>query len=183
MKKQLLIWLLIVQSTLLFGQNFPVRVTPQAIPPYPTTIAGYANNTLLNSPLRVQLVLNDISASNRDVRLVVSIQGSGINAQSAPVVIGAPTLTLEGGIPLNLGITEIAPYFELQNLQGISSAQYSNALPDGTYRFCFQVIDAFNGNALSATNCAAIFLINNDPPFLNKPDNQITLNETSYSYC
>ncbi|WP_378181399.1 fibronectin type III domain-containing protein [Aquimarina sp. SS2-1] len=177
MKKQLLILITLVQVTFALAQNFPVRVTPQAIPPYPTNLSGYANSGTMNSPLRVQLVLNDVTASSREVRLSVSIEGNGLNASSAPVVIGAPTLILDGGIPLNLTIAELAPYFEQQNLQGISSVQYNNSLPDGSYRFCFEVFDAFNGNRLSSQSCATVFLINNDPPFLNKPDNEAKISE------
>ncbi|MDH7445509.1 fibronectin type III domain-containing protein [Aquimarina sp. 2201CG14-23] len=177
MKKLLLILVALVQVSFVFAQSFPVRVTPQAIPPYPTNLSGYANSGLMNSPLRVQLVLSDVTASSREVRLAVSIEGNGLNATSAPVVIGAPTLILDGGIPLNLTIAELAPYFEQQNLQGLSSVQYNNPLPDGMYRFCFDVFDAFNGNRLSANRCATVFLINNDPPFLNKPDNESKISE------
>ncbi|WP_299432838.1 fibronectin type III domain-containing protein [uncultured Aquimarina sp.] len=177
MKKLLLILIALVQVTFALAQSFPVRVTPQAIPPYPTNLSGYANSGLMNSPLRVQLVLSDVTASSREVRLAVSIEGNGINATSAPVVIGAPTLILDGGIPLNLTVTELAPYFEQQNLQGLSSVQYNNPLQDGMYRFCFEVFDAFNGNRLSSKSCATVFLINNDPPFLNKPDNESKISE------
>ncbi|MBW1295822.1 fibronectin type III domain-containing protein [Aquimarina litoralis] len=177
MKKLLLILIALLQLNFVLAQTFPVRVTSQAIPPYPTNLSGYANSGIVNSPLRVQLVLSDVTASSREIRLAVSIEGNGINATSAPVVIGAPTLILDGGIPLNLTITELAPYFEQQNLQGISSVQYNSPLPDGSYRFCFEVFDAFTGNRLSSKNCASIFLINNDPPFLNKPDNEAKISE------
>ncbi|GAA0716621.1 hypothetical protein GCM10009430_12500 [Aquimarina litoralis] len=177
MKKLLFILIALLQLKVALAQTFPVRITPQAIPPYPTNLSGYANSGITNSPLRVQLVLSDVTASSREVRLAVAIEGNGINAISAPVVIGAPTLILDGGIPLNLTISELAPYFEQQNLQGISSVQYNSPLPDGSYRFCFEVFDAFTGNRLSSKNCATIFLINNDPPFLNKPDNQAKISE------
>ncbi|WP_299182379.1 fibronectin type III domain-containing protein [uncultured Aquimarina sp.] len=177
MKKLLFILIALLQLKVALAQTFPVRVTPQAIPPYPTNLSGYANSGITNSPLRVQLVLSDVTASSREVRLAVAIEGNGINAISAPVVIGAPTLIVDGGIPLNLTISELAPYFEQQNLQGISSVQYNSPLPDGSYRFCFEVFDAFTGNRLSSKNCATIFLINNDPPFLNKPDNQAKISE------
>ncbi|RKN35064.1 hypothetical protein D7035_03405, partial [Aquimarina sp. AD1] len=177
MKKLLFILIALFQLKVALAQTFPVRVTPQAIPPYPTNLSGYANSGITNSPLRVQLVLSDVTASSREVRLAVAIEGNGINAISAPVVIGAPTLILDGGIPLNLTISELAPYFEQQNLRGISAVQYNSPLPDGSYRFCFEVFDAFTGNRLSSKNCATIFLINNDPPFLNKPDNQAKISE------
>ncbi|RZS98983.1 DNA/RNA non-specific endonuclease [Aquimarina brevivitae] len=175
MKRILLLLLLCIQTV--SAQNFPIRVTAQALPPYPTAISGYANANVINSPLRVQLVLSDITASSREVRLRIAIEGNGISATSAAVVVGAPTLILDGGVPLNLTLADLAPYYEFQNLQGISPVQYNSALPDGTYRFCFEVFDAFNGNRLSTQQCATIFLVNNQPPFLNKPDNQSSITE------
>lgn len=178
MKKQVLLLLITcLQVTFLVAQNFPVRVTPQVIPPYPTNFSGYANPTVVNSPIRAQLILNDITSPTRNVRLEVSITGNGIQAKSAPVVVGAPNLTLDAGIPLQLTIAELAPYFERQNLQGISSAQYNSSLPDGSYQFCFDVYDIHTGNRMSRTTCTTVFLINNDPPFLNKPDNESRITE------
>ena len=175
MKRILLLLLVFIQTV--SAQNFPVRVTSQVLPPYPTSISGYANTSVINSPLRVQLVLSDITASSREVRLRVAVEGNGISATSAPVVVGAPTLILDGGVPLNLTLAELAPYYELQNLQGISPVQYNSSLTDGAYRFCFEVFDAFNGNRLSAPQCSTIFLVNNQPPFLNKPDDRSSITE------
>ncbi|WP_108807968.1 hypothetical protein [Aquimarina spinulae] len=177
MKKLPLIFLLILQFAFVSAQNFPVRITAQAIPPYPTNLSGYTNATLANSPLRVQIVFTDITATSREVRLGISIEGDDLNATSTSVVVGAPTLILDPGIPLQLSIAELAPYFEQQNLRGISPVQYNGTLPDGRYQFCFEVFDAFNGNRLSAKSCANIFLVNNYPPFLNKPDNKSKITE------
>ena len=178
MKKQVLLLLLTcIQVTFMLAQNYPVRVTPQVIPPYATNLSGYANPNVVNSPVKAQLILNDITSPSRNVRLEVSIIGNGIQAKSTPVVIGAPNLTLDAGIPLQLTIAELAPYFERQNLQGISSAQYNSSLPDGSYQFCFDVFDVRTGNRMSRTSCATIFLITNDPPFLNKPENESRITE------
>ncbi|EZH71332.1 hypothetical protein ATO12_10800 [Aquimarina atlantica] len=177
MKKLPLIFLLILQFAFVSAQNFPVRITAQATPPYPTNLSGYTNATLANSPLRVQIIFADITATSREVRLGISIEGDDFNATSTSVVVGAPTLILDPGIPLQLSIAELAPYFEQQNLRGISPIQYNGTLPDGRYQFCFEVFDAFNGNRLSAKSCANIFLVNNYPPFLNKPDNKSKITE------
>ncbi len=176
-KRLLLLFILGLQAMFSFAQNYPVRVTPQVIPPYPASFSGYADTQVINSPVRVQLTLNDVTSPARTIRLKVSVIGNGIQATSTPLVVGAPNLVLDAGVPLQLSITELAPYFRLENLQGISSAQYNSTLPDGTYRFCFEVFDVFTGNRLSGTSCATVFLINNDPPFLNKPDNESRITE------
>ncbi|WP_454999569.1 hypothetical protein, partial [Capnocytophaga gingivalis] len=66
-----------------------------------------------------------------------------------------------------------APYFQLRNLQGISSEQYASPLPDGVYTFCFRVRDVLSGRWLSQHQCTVAYLMLNDPPILNIPtDNE-----------
>ena len=160
-----------------FSQTFPVQIVPQAVPPHPVYISEYAKNTVLTNRLRAQLLLNDISITNQEVRLKIYIEGQGINAQSKDVVIGSSPLFLEGGVPLQLGSSDLAPYFEFQNLQGISSGIYSNPLPEGVYQFCFEVYDVFTGNRLSQKSCTSFILFQNQPPFLNLPFNKTAITE------
>ncbi|MCV6626765.1 MAG: fibronectin type III domain-containing protein, partial [Cellvibrionaceae bacterium] len=47
--------------------------------------------------------------------------------------------------------------------------QYSEPLPDGLYRFCFEAFDFVTGRRLSAKGCATVYLVLNDPPILNRP--------------
>lgn len=177
MQRILFILFLVWQTLPALAQRFPVDVRIQSIAPYPTKIVGYTDVTTTHSPLRIQLVFNDITANPREVRLAIGIEGNGINTRSTPVVIGATPLILEGGIPINLDNTLLAPYFELQNLQGVSTVQYNAPLPNGSYRICATVFDAFTGNVLSAQECTQVYLITNEPPFLNLPLNQAELTE------
>ncbi|MFL1897211.1 hypothetical protein ACJRPK_16025 [Aquimarina sp. 2-A2] len=177
MKKQLLFILCLLQVAFVFSQNFPVRVTPQGIPPYPNSLSAYDNTDQLRSPINLLIEFNDLTAASRAVQLKVSIEGTNITAISKAVITGAPNITLDAGFPLRLTNAELAPYFALQNLQSISAQQYNNTLPDGLYRICFEVFDAFNGNKLSNTGCTNIFLVSSDPPFLNRPENQTNLTE------
>src|SRR5690606_337268 len=117
MKKFLQLVLFILFFSKGFSQTFPVQIVPQAVPPHPVYISEYAKNTALTNRLRAQLLLNDISITNQEVRLKIYIEGQGINAQSRDVVIGSSPLFLEGGVPLELGSLDLAPYFEFQNLQ------------------------------------------------------------------
>src|SRR5690606_24209778 len=160
-----------------FAQNYPVQVTPQFLPPSPIYLSNYADGTTINSPLRVQLLLNDITLSNREVRLKIYIEGTGINLQGSDLVIGSESIYLDGGVPLTL-TNELAPYFELKNMQGINPANYANPLSEGSYQFCFEVYDAFTGNKLSNKTCASTLIFQNDPPFLNMPfkDEEIPVN-------
>lgn len=167
--------------TLLFGfnlansQQYPITVIPQVNSPAPVYFHNYADPSTLNSPLRVQLLFNDITVVNEQVRLKVYFEGSGISFESRDLVIGASPLFISGGTPVTLSNQELAPYFELQNLQGINSNIYSSVIPEGSYQFCFEIYDFSTGNKLSAKSCSNIYIFKNEPPLLNLPLNQINI--------
>ncbi|WP_109436581.1 Rossmann-like fold-containing protein [Aquimarina sp. AU119] len=151
------------------AQRFPITVIPQVNPPAPVNFYNYADGTTINSPLRVQFLLSDITISREQIRLKVSFEGNGIAFESRDVVVGAPTLLIDGGIPLVLTNAELAPYFEFQNLQGINPNIYSRTIPEGSYQFCFEVFDFTTGNRLSSKTCASTYIFKNEPPILNLP--------------
>ncbi len=167
-KYHILIALLLVMYTA-SAQRFPVRIIPTVNPPAPVNFYNYADGTTLNSPLRVQLLLGDLAISNRQIRLKVAFEGNGIRFESTDNVIGAAPLFIDGGTPLLLTNADLAPYFELQNLQGISPRRYGQVIPEGNYQFCFEVFDVARGVQLGERTCASTFIFNNDPPFLNLP--------------
>lgn len=163
--------------SLVSSQSFPVQVIPQAIPPSPIYFSSYADASTSSSPLRVQVVLNDFTITNREVRLKAYFQGNGISFQSNDIVFGAPTLFLEGGIPLTLTNVELAPYFRFENITGISPNVYGRAIPEGAYQFCFEIIDVLSGNRLSQKSCATTIIFQNEPPFLVSPYNKTNIEE------
>ncbi|PKA97996.1 fibronectin type III domain protein [Flavobacteriaceae bacterium MAR_2009_75] len=169
--------LLTLNLTTATAQSFPVQVIPQVTPPPPIYFSEYANENTVNSPLRVQLILNDFEIVNREVRLRVSFEGSGISFQSKDLVTGASPLFLEGGVPLVLTNVELAPYFRYENLNGISGNVYGNAIPEGAYNFCFEVFDVLTGNRLSQKSCAISVVFQNEPPFLVSPRNKTNVEE------
>jgi len=160
-----------------FAQSFPVQVLPQALPPAPINFSDYADETSISSPLRVQLILNDLQIGSTEVRLKASFEGNGISFESNDFVVGAPSLFLESGIPLNLTNIELAPYFRFENIIGISPNVYGQPIPEGTYRFCFEVFDAFSGNRISDRTCAGTVIFQNDPPILIAPQNKTIVEE------
>ncbi|WP_035334202.1 fibronectin type III domain-containing protein [Dokdonia sp. PRO95] len=178
MKQYLLqLFFLLFAIQVVIAQQFPVQVIPQTIPPRPVVLSDYANASSVNDKVRVQLILNDLTELNREVRLKLFIEGQGINAQSNDVVVGATPIFLEGGVATTLGTAQLAPYFDLQNLQGISPGVYGNSLPEGSYSFCFEVYDLFTGNVVSAKTCTNFVLFDNDPPLLNLPLNAVGIQE------
>jgi len=157
------------------AQTFPVQVIPQVTPPPPVYLSDYASTNNSADRVRAQVLLTDLTVLNREVRLKLYIEGNGINTQSRDFIVGAQPIFLDGGIPVQLGSIDLAPYFELQNLQGISAGAYANEMPEGLYQFCFEVYDVLSGNRISNKSCTNVLIFLNDPPFLNLPENNINL--------
>ena len=165
------IFLFLLTTWQLIAQTYPVQVVPVLTPPYSSKIADYANP--MANRVQLQVITTDLSVQNRSVQLYVEIKGNGLTAASAPVLSGVSPLRINGGEILRLTNAELASYFQLRNLQGITSQQYTSALPDGMYSFCFRVKDVLSGRWLSQSHCAIAYLMLNDPPILNIPtDNE-----------
>jgi len=164
------------------GGNFPVQVIPQALPPAPIYISNYADASTVSSPLRVQIILNDFEIANREIRLKTYVVGSGLNFESNDLVVGASPLFLEGGVPLVLTNVDLAPYFQYENITGISPNVYGQPIPEGAYQFCFEVYDVLTGNRLSNRSCAVSVVFQNEPPFLVSPRNNTNVDEVNPQY-
>ena len=165
-KKVLTVFCLLLMG-ITTAQIYPVQVTPQIVPPYSFKLSDYTTTT--QEKLFVNLLLTDAQESGRQVRLKIFVEGPGINFQSTDFVNGALPIVLDGGINQRLTNLDLQPYFNLNNLVGISPKQYSEQLPEGQYRFCFEVYDQFSGQRISNRSCANIYLVLNDPPLLNVP--------------
>ncbi|WP_424987712.1 deaminase domain-containing protein [Flagellimonas alvinocaridis] len=153
--------------TAITAQIYPVQVTPQIIPPYSFQLSDYTTTT--QEKLFVNLLLTDAQEFGRQVRLKLFVEGPGINFQSTDFVSGTLPIVLDGGINNRLTNLDLQAYFNYNNLVGISPQQYGQQLPEGQYRFCFEVYDQFSGQRISNRSCANIYLVLNDPPLLNVP--------------
>jgi len=163
----LLIYCLLFYCQLSNAQIYPVQATPQIVPPYSFKLSDYTTTT--QEKIVLNLLLTDAQESGRQVRLKLFVEGPGINFQSTDFVNGALPIILDGGVNQRLTNLDLQPYFSLTNLVGITPKQYSEQLPEGQYRFCFEVYDQFSGQRISNRSCANIYLVLNDPPILNGP--------------
>lgn len=175
MKKLLLSVVAIFTVCTIFSQQYPVQIIANVQAPAPVNFYNYADDTSLNSPIRVQIFLNDLTISNRQIRLKTYFEGGNINFQSKDIVFGVEDLFLDGGIPLILGNAELAPYYKYENIQGIGTATYGQSIPEGSYNFCFEVYDYLTGFKLSDKKCTTVFIFKNEPPILNLPFNQTNI--------
>ncbi|MEN9613691.1 MAG: hypothetical protein RLZZ628_4505, partial [Bacteroidota bacterium] len=136
-------------------------------------LADYSNP--IGNQLALNLTAGDPEFGNRTVRLKLYIeQGNTLYASGTDVVVGASNLPLPLNALQRFNSTQLAPYFRLENLQGLSGQTYQSGLPEGLYRFTFEVIDAsptaWNGNVLGRIS-EQFWVTLNDPPLLNAPSN------------
>lgn len=150
-----------------YAQVYPVQLTPVFNSPYSVKLSDYA--TSMDTKMRLMINPVDITISNRQVRLKLSIKGNGLNIQSSDYVQGQQPIFINGGEFLTLTNTDLAALFRLENLQGISALQYANGLPEGMYDFCFEMYDFVTNQRISQKSCAMMYLQLNDPPLLNTP--------------
>ncbi|AWX43045.1 hypothetical protein HME9304_00032 [Flagellimonas maritima] len=172
------IFVLLTMETL-SAQSFPVNIAVRNVGASPTQLSSYADAAQANGPLLAILALNDLNITGREVQLRMSFEGGGIDFQSVPNPIGAGPFFLDGGIPLALGAPELAPYFEIANVTGISPTVYGRPLPEGSYQICLEAFDVLTGKRLSARSCTNVFLFQNRPPFLVLPANGAQVDETN----
>ncbi len=176
LKKQLLLlWIFISFNAI--SQTYPVQVVPQLIPPYSLKLSDY--QTSASEKLFVNILLTDINEQARQVRLKMYIEGQGLNITTSSIVAGAKPIYLDGGINLRLSNLDLTPYFLINNLVGINPQQYNTPLPNGRYNFCFEIYDYISGLRLSTKSCTSVYLIQNDPPFLNLPNRDDALTATN----
>lgn len=161
-----------------YAQLYPVQLTPVFNSPYSVKISDYATSM----DTKMQLLINptDIAISQRQVRLKLYIQGNGLNIQSSDYIQGQRPIFINGGELQTLTNTDIAALFRLENLQGISPAQYAAALPEGMYNFCFELYDFVTNQKISQKSCASLYLILNDPPLLNTPQRNEQIASTEF---
>lgn len=158
-----------------YAQTFPISVTTQITQPSPIYLTKYADAATINSPIKIQLTLNDLTISNRQVKLKIYFQGNGISFNTNDFVVGAKPLYLEGGFPLQLTNVDLAPYFEYQNLLGVNQNQYAQPLPEGIYNIYVEVYDFATGKKLSKKTGSTTIIFQNEPPFLNLPLNNASI--------
>ena len=150
--------------------RFPVvaRVSQKA--PYPIYLQDYANPSQSN--FSIQLESRDNTLPTRSVRLRIFISGPAGVIQSTPVVRNEKVIDLSPGELFEVPSVDVANYFESYNLL-ISPDAYSQSLVDGLYQFGVEVIDVLTNRPLSSVQYAPpVWLVVNEPPVLQVPDNE-----------
>lgn len=162
--------LLIASATTSFAQVYPIQATVQLTPPYSLYLSDYVESG--TERLALNVFLADIARPQLDIYFRLRIVGQGITIETKPEYKPAP-MSIQGGVPLRLISTDLADYFNPNNLnfQGLTRREYDQRgkLPEGVYQFCFEVLEYNRGLKISNTACAAAWMVLNDPPIVNLP--------------
>jgi|GEM_PF-3531166 len=152
------------------AQVYPVQATVQLVPPYSLYLSDYVESG--TERLVLNVFLADVARPQLDVRFRLKIIGQGITIQTRDGYM-PPPVSIQGGMPLRLISTDLADYFNPNNLifQGLSRAEYERVgkLPEGVYQICFEVLEYNRGIKVSNTACGVAWMILNDPPIVNLP--------------
>jgi len=147
------------------AQVYPVQSQLFISPPYSVFLSDFVSPE--REILSGTVLLNDPMQASLEVYLQVAIMGQGISIISNPTYRPAPIL-LSGAVPYMLGSTDLAPYFNPNNLifQGIDEALFrrTGRLPEGVYRFEITVFEYRRGVRLSNKATATAWLVLNEPP-------------------
>ena len=162
----------IFSSTPALAQVFPIQTNITLAPPYSPYLTDYTSPG--SQKLMVQLRANDVTISNYQVKLRITIEGVGITLRTKQNFVTTP-ITIDGGTPLILYGEDIAHYLHPNNLdfQGLSRRQFEQTgkLPEGVYKFSVEVLDFNRGTVVSNRGNTVAWIILNDPPLLNLPRN------------
>ncbi len=162
--------ILILGSIQSWGQTYPVDGMVNAIPPNSPYLSDYSTP----SPDRLQMILNllDENEPSIEVALQLTIEGNGILLQSDPNVV-LPTFTLMPG-PNVLSGHDVRDFLDPANMliSGIekNSLLQGDALPEGMYNICIDVVDNLRKDKhLMRQACAMLVVHLNNPPDIVHP--------------
>jgi hypothetical protein len=159
----------------LYSQNvrYAAQVTPLLSPPYSLVLSDYSD--MGGSGLQADILFTDFNESQWDFRLRVHISSidADIYLDTRPDFIPMQPITAVPGELMRLDAAEIAEYLNLRNLQvsgsGAGFLRSKGRLPEGTYRFCLELLDYQTGEVLSREACTTAWLQLANPPQLVSP--------------
>lgn len=148
-------------------------------PPYSIYLNDYTDAP---GKMNLSLYVSDLETDNLRVRLRFTIEGNNITIRTKPDYLPAPIL-LSGGSSEVLDAQELMGYFSTSNLlfEGEGRGQfYTNGkLPEGIYRFCVEAVEVNRGAVVSNKACAMAWVILNDPPIWNFPQQNEVVRATN----
>ena len=170
----LLVFIFVVLVTsFIQGQPFPVTITIAVSPPYPPKVNEYTSQ-----PNKIMTTIMNTSSTVQNVYILGMFSGdNGIKVFTDPAYKMPEPLTLQPGIPYQMNRQNIGDVFDANHLvfQNITKNEilYGSGLPEGDYTICLQAFDYQTGQAVSATEpqgCSNTFTVSDiEPPIILQP--------------
>ena len=131
------------------AQQYPVQLISQLNSPVPLNLSLF--NVSATPKVTISLTNRDLQGAPLKVKLKMIINGPGIQLITSNNAVLSPII-LQNGLPTILTSADLAPYFNLNNLEfsGVlnkAAYQASGQLPEGAYSYCFEVWE-YNTNKL-----------------------------------
>jgi len=162
------------------AQVYPVQSGVFIKPPYSVYLSDYA--ALDNDKISANLLLNYSTGQTVDVKLRITIEGPSCVLRTLPTYIPPAPITLQGGEVYICTALELAPYFEVQNLQiDCQDAGQKNQilrdkkLPEGIYRISIEALEYYRNVLVSSKGGAMAWMLQPDPPMLTLPQDKQVL--------
>jgi hypothetical protein len=119
-------------------------------------------------------MVNDVNISNLPVKLHIKMESTaGVTVETPPTLVTAP-LYLSGGLTTLLFGTDLADYFNINNLlfKGYSKQEYQRTgqLPEGFWRFTVEILHYGTNRPISNRSTATAWIALGKPPQLKTPD-------------
>lgn len=158
--------------TMAYGQN-QVKIMVQINPPYSPYLGDYTGNN------KIVVNLQNSTTTTYKLKLIGKITGdNGIEISTNPNYTPPTPIVLGPNQFLPIFSNDISKYLDPNNLnfKGITKQSLitGQALPEGTYTFCFRAVDYVTGQPLSPQDpqgCSTpINLTYIEPPILLKPE-------------
>jgi hypothetical protein len=151
------------------------------MPPYTPFVPDYYS--AFQEKLKVTLVSTDMQHPALSVRMRMRISSSSFAIEN-PAYVYTPVFQLSAGEPVSFSMQDLEFYFRPSNIRvngNLSEFNRSNMLPDGFYRFHFEVYESVTDKLLNNPNTgyAQAMIASGDPPRLNMPEKGAVIQESS----
>lgn len=150
------------------AQIYPAVIQLNVQPPY----SPYLTDLMQPGQERIQLNINflDQSEPSWDAKIRLSIEGNGLLLKTSRQYYQAVTLTPGPNLIDAVQVEQLLDFSKM-DVQGTNKNDLVNAgrLPEGTYTFCVEVLDANREVAFALPGCYSATLIQNNPPQLVVP--------------
>ncbi|GHV69159.1 hypothetical protein FACS1894199_17430 [Bacteroidia bacterium] len=171
--------LMLCASLSTFGQGNSVTVAVSLTPPYSLVLSDYAKPA--SQQLVTTIMVNDMRIVNMPVRLHIKMEtATGVTIETAPNIL-VNALYLSGGMTHLLFGRDLAPYFDINNLnfKGYSKEDYrrTGQLPEGFYRFSVELRHFITGRPIGNPGKAMAWIAIGKPPTLKSPEDKAELGQ------